>query len=229
MNRLSRLMFHWRSDLCSMNTVNGAAGVFARAATATGTDTPGGSYTAVNGQPNWSWYSNIPHLLLDSNDRLYFPFNALPRGMTLYAKFIEQGTIAIGAARLLEITNSSGAAPRLRMWIQTGAYALHHYNGTGGGATNVGVVLGTAPTDGQTVELVAQAASDGSVNLIQSINSATSTQTGFSAALTLASAWADTRMYVNQDGAGSNVGNNAFRCIKVAAGTQTLTTMRTAF
>lgn len=159
-----------------------------------------------------------------ANDSFYLPFNASPREMTVYCKFIERGTVNLSGGYLFQI-GASGAAtdPRLVVYAPAGAYQVYHANAT----TNAEVGLGVAPSIGQEVEIRATLSSTGVAQIHQSIAGGAETSSSATVAVSLASAWSDTRIVLN--GFSTVTGFNAFRCVKVAAGTLTMAQMRAAF
>lgn len=155
-----------------------------------------------------------------AQEQLSYPFNAQPQAMTIYARFIEQGTIKASALRLLEISN---ATPRLFLRESSGNYQVLHENDT----ANVAATLAAAPSIGDTVELVALVSANGSVKLIQSINAAASTETATTAALTFATAWNTKTLWVNSVST-SFVGYAAFADLALFAGVHSLADCRAA-
>jgi hypothetical protein len=228
----SRLLFHWRSALCTLRTLQAVDAVFSRAANASSSDSQGMAYTAINGQPAWYWrdddadsVAETPELRLDTDDRLYWPFLALPQAMTIYLKFTEGGTISTASDRILQIGAAAGTAPFLKIESSGTFYRATHDNNDGSAVT---VTLAAAPTAGQRVELRLVLNSDGSILLGQSINDATESVTSTSGVNTLAAAWSDTRLHLNSIGA-TNVGTGFFRAVKVIKGTRTLAQCRVDF
>ena len=153
----------------------------------------------------------------------YFDFPFDPREMTVYAELIERGSIgSVGETRILHIGSATSTAdPRLTIHLATTDYRVQHDNAT----TTVTSTLAAAPSIGDTNELRAVLAANGSVQLHQSVNSAAETSAVATAANALGSAWAATRIYPNSAGA-SLRGFNAFRSIKIARGTKTMEQMR---
>lgn len=160
-----------------------------------------------------------------SAETLYAPFFAPPQVMTVYVKFVEQGTVHIGGGGLVHIgAGNNSTDPRLLMFEQGGFYAFRHDNGT----TSLGSQLAAAPSAGDSVELRGVLAADGSVQLGQSIGGATETLATASAAVTLQPAWADNRLYVGSLGTASQ-GVNPIAAVKVVRGVQSMADMRAVY
>ena len=143
--------------------------------------------------------------------------------MTVYAKFIERGTINGSLIGVMHIGDSTNAVDsRLNVFASGGFYVVEHDNGT----TVPSVALAAAPSLGDVVELRVALASDGSVQIGQSLNSAAETTSAQSAAAALGTSWGDARLYVGSLGAGASSGVTPFAAVKVAAGTKTMAEMR---
>jgi hypothetical protein len=152
-------------------------------------------------------------------DSLSFAFPYAPQAMTVYADFVELGTVlGTNTAGLFDIGNSTDAALFLS---NSGGNVYRAWNRRGSDTT---ATLVAAPTYGQRNELRVALAADGSMTLGQSINSAAES-TATAGANALASAWNIATIQVGQRGTGT-VGFLALRKIVVAAGVQSLATMR---
>lgn len=228
----SRLPFHWRAAGGLLRSLNGTDAVFVRAATTTVFDSAGVSNTMVNGQPAFEWVDldsdgvrETPVLVLDTNDRVYWPLLYLPQAMTVYVRFVEAGTISTLSDRVLQIGAAGGTAPLLKIESSGTFYRATHDNNDGSAVTST---LAAAPTAGQRVELRLVLGATGTVLLGQSINEGTESVTSTSGVNTLGAAWTDTRLYLNSINA-SNVGTNKFRDVKIMPGVRTLAQCRTDF
>jgi hypothetical protein len=162
-------------------------------------------------------------------DSFYADFPYPPQAMTLYVKFVERGTLA-GAIpsneRVVHIGSTSSLGyPRFLLYAHAdGVYKCAHDNGT------TTVVAGTTSTlsatsYGDVVELRAVLNADGSVTIGQSINSGTEETSTDLRAVTLGTAWADTRIWINSVGSAS-YGVSQYRSVKVARGAKTMAEMR---
>lgn len=167
-----------------------------------------------------SYIKTIGATDIRARDVLSYPFPARPQAMSIYLRFVESGSILVAGSRLIAIDIASSAVPRLFIWAQT-QYQIRHDNEFG----NVTATLAAAPVMGNSVELCGQLNANGSVNLIQSINGAATTETGASAALTLAQAWSASLLWINSVGT-NGVGVNAFRNIEIQGGIHTMQDMR---
>lgn len=152
-------------------------------------------------------------------DALSFPYNAVPQAMTVYAKFVELGTILTGTSSGLWDIGSSGDAS-LFCLNDGGTYGS--INRT---TASVAAILGTAPSYGQGTELRVAVAADGSQVLGQSLGGAAETTVTASA-----NAFAPFAAATLQVGgrAGGLQGFALFQSIRIAAGVQTMTTMQAA-
>lgn len=231
LTRASRLPFHWRGDRFSLTALSGQAATFSRAATETPADFNGTTRTIVHSAPAWQhedWDGDstrdTPALLLGGSNKVYWSLPLLPGAVTVYVEFVERGAVAVASAAVAYVGNAGNTGARL--WIDsTGTYyRVRHHNGT----SEVTATLAAAPTTGQRVALRATLASDGKVQLHQSINGAAESSTSASSALTLATAWSDTRLYLGTTG-DTNAGANAVLRCRVARGSQTATQMQQAW
>lgn len=196
----------------------------------------GGSTIATNGKYCYVWgvqdeagsfatsyAATTTPAVTRSADSFYVPFPYTPQAMTIYLKFVERGTITIASAAQAYVGNAGNTGARL--WIDsTGTYyRVRHHNGS----SEVTATLAAAPAIGDVVELRAVLSATGTVLIGQSIGGATETVTSASSALALATAFGDTRLYLNSTGT-SNQGATAILAYRVMRGVQTLTTMRAA-
>lgn len=148
--------------------------------------------------------------------------------MTVYAKFVEREHPSSGAwpssnDRILQIGSATaGGDPRFSLYRPSGSdsYTVLYDPGTG-----VTKSVDLNPSWGDEVELRGVLNADGSVLISGAVNGGTETSSDASSATPLASAWADTRLYINSAGAG-NIGIAQFAAVKVARGTKTLAEMR---
>lgn len=164
-------------------------------------------------------------------DTWYAPFSHVPQAMTGLVEFVEgEATTWSAVLRVLDIGNAAGTGARLVVYRSTGgdSYTVEHT--TAAGSVNTGVDIN--PAWGNRIRLRWVLNADGSVL----IGAAKDTGSGFgaetvsstSAALALATAWADTRLYLNSVGA-SDVGTAAYISAKVAAGVRTMAEMGALF
>jgi hypothetical protein len=151
-----------------------------------------------------------------SADSFYWDYPPTPQGLMLYVRFAESGTIKMASTTgLLSIGNGAGAEPLLLLEVSSNFYTCYHGEG---GAGNVQASMAAAPAIGQVVELVAILSSNGSVQLIQSLDGAAVTASALSGVKALSAAWADTKLWLNQYTAGT-IGSAAFadvRLVKLA-------------
>jgi hypothetical protein len=182
-----------------------------------------------------AYNNNVPGFsILDASefrraDSFYADFPYPPQAMTLYVKFVERGTLAgaiPSSERVVHIGSTSSVGyPRFLLYAHPdGVYKCAHDNGT------TTVVAGTTSTlsatsYGDVVELRGVLNADGSVTIGQSINSGTEETSTDSTAVTLGTAWADTRIWINSVGS-AFYGVSQYRSVKVARGAKTMAEMR---
>lgn len=170
--------------------------------------------------PGWS--------ILDASetrnvDTWYAAFAHVPQAVTVYVKFIEgMATTWPGNEGVLHIGTAGMTGPLLHWYRASGTdlYIFKHSNGTSG----VEVSVDINPTWGQTVELRGVLNADGSVVAAGRLNGGTEVVSSASAALALANAWGDTRLYFNGRGT-IDAGLVAFISVKLAAGVKSMAEM----
>ena len=157
------------------------------------------------------------------SDSESLPHTTPPQEMTVYAKFVEQGTIGIANARVFQISDAAGTSPYFTCYSTGTAYRARH---TSGGVDQLST-LAVAPAIGDTVELCFRLFGDGSIDITQSIDGAASTSGAQSSALPFASAWSGLLAWLNSVGT-SAVGFTALQQFKVIAGSRSLDEIRNA-
>ena len=157
-------------------------------------------------------------------DQLSFPFVARPQAMTVYARFVERGSVINTPVqgRLFEIGASSPTQPLLRVLVSTG-YRAQHVNLAGTSVTTT--ALGSTPAFGQLVELAVQLSGVGAVTLLQSINGGAVSDSGATSAATLAQTWSDDVLWLNSVGT-TTPGLNAFLSVAIVRGIHDMVAMR---
>lgn len=158
-------------------------------------------------------------------DSYSLPFTTPPQEMTVYAKFVEGGSVLVAGARVFEFASSGGADPRFLVQSNPTVYSFYHNNGVGIRNTPI---IAAGPSIGNTVELNTRLFGDGSVDLTQSINSAAETTSGQSASLSLAAAWSAQLAWLNSEGTAGGYGFTALQQFKIVAGSRSLAEMRAA-
>lgn len=182
----------------------------------------GSSLWAAANIPTVTYNGGVPALKMTTADVFYAPYHHTPQALTVYARFIERGTISGASNRILQIGSSNGATVPYLAVLTTGTYYRATVDTSGTDAT---ATLAVAPTTGQLVELRATLAANGGVTIGQSIASGAETLASSTANATMPAAWADTRLYINSGGSASR-GKAHFEAIKVARGIKTLAEMR---
>lgn len=208
------------SGIISGNTITGYVGF--------------GTNPATSGDALYAWGAQLEPLPFATSyikrvssaasrvaDSLSFPFLVPPRALTIYARFVESGTVATGVDYGVV---SIGASVNPAMFIANNgaSYSLVHVRGSVLGST-----LGAGPAVRHLVELRGVLNEDGSVQLGQSLAGAAEVVAAPSAANARASAWNDTTLMINSRGGGA-YGYNAFQAIRIAAGVRSLDYMRRA-
>jgi hypothetical protein len=154
-------------------------------------------------------------------DSFYFDWPHPPQAMTVYAKWVERGTLA-SSGKVLHVGSATAATdPRLVIESTGTFYWIRHDNG----ASTSTATLGVAPSIGDTVEIAGQLNADGSVAIYQSINGAAATTASDATVATPGPTWADTRLYLNSAGT-SSIGNAEFIELKVLPGVHSMGTCR---
>lgn len=163
-------------------------------------------------------------------DVLWFPFTAPPQVMTIYTRFVERGTVLSAAAfRALQVGGS--ATPCIRIGsgvVSTSAYNVQNAASSGSpSSSNSTTGASPQPTLNDLVELRIVIGATGAARIHMAINGGAEVSGAQGAALgTPYAALSESRIYVGSDGAGSG-GLNAFTHIIIAAGEQSMATMRT--
>lgn len=169
-----------------------------------------GAQFEVDGSYVTSYIPTTSATATRSADVFYWDHTPIPQAVMVYMRFVERGTVGVSGSRILFFGNSAAAAPRLAIKVLSARYTVEHHNGTAG----VEVSMGTAGTVGDTTELLAILFSDGSAQLVQSLNGAAVTSTAATAANALPTAWSDKRAYLNSEGTGGQ-GFNRYAEVKV--------------
>jgi hypothetical protein len=154
-------------------------------------------------------------------DSMSFAFPYAPQAMTVYADFVESGdTLLTGGNGVFAIGDSTNEA----LFVggnQPGAYFLLHRR-----AGDVASTAAAVPTLGQRVELRGVMQADGSVFLGQSVDAAAEAVAATSAANAVSTSFSAATLRINGRTAGTTDGFIALRSLKIAAGVQSMATMR---
>jgi len=150
----------------------------------------GTTLAAITGQPRWQMLDvdatvsgrETASLLLGASDTLAWdqPFGA--QAATLLLEFVQPASFPASGKGLLYLGNDAVSGGRWFLDSTGSQYRVTHHNGS---SAVTSTLSGTAPTSGQYVRLRATRAADGSVQVHQSINFAT-TETSATASGTLA-------------------------------------------
>lgn len=161
-------------------------------------------------------------------DSLYFPFTAPPQAMTVYVRGVEMEnpTLTPPASSGVIFIGSATAATPARFIIRkplTGPGYDVIYDPAG--VVTDTVEVGTTAVRNNLIELRGTLSSSGAPRIGVSINGASESVSTLGTAITLPSSWAAQRLYLNSFGT-TNVGQFAYTHVIVAAGEQTMATMR---
>lgn len=223
----SRILFHWRADRMRITALGGETATLTRASDATVDDSFGTSRTVGWHQSAWTTVNDAPALDLSraagarAADSLSWPFLAAPQTMTIYVRFVENGTIGIADARVLSIGSAALAAPYLYVFSNGTVYRATHHNGS----TAVTATMGSAPGLGARVELRVVLNANGSVAISQSVNEGAETATVTSSSASLAGMWGGATLWLNGEAA-ATAGIGLYRTLKIAAGVRSLADCR---
>lgn len=153
-------------------------------------------------------------------DALSFACGILPRTLTVYAKIVDCGTSQYSTLPGVLDLGGASANPRLLLYrdVGNGRWIANHSD------TSLALVV-TATTNGSQVELRGVLNSDGSTVVGSSIAGATETTGTDATTLTLESAWSAATLTFNRI-TGGIIGLASFQSVRIAAGVQTMATMR---
>jgi hypothetical protein len=160
-------------------------------------------------------------------DTLYADFSHAPEAMTLYFKFVEQGSV-FGTGGLFNLgANAIGTGAYLSAHATgTERYNVRHRNGT----AEVLATLSSGPSLGDVVEIRVALNADGSLTVGQVINDGAETTAGPTAANALPDAWSAGRLYLNSAAVGDSFqGMNLVLAVAVVRGVQTMADMQAVY
>jgi hypothetical protein len=233
--RVTTLTNNWqRIEVVVSSGAGGGATYFAiGAASADGVDTYAGSTS--NGLFLWgaqheqdkafatSYITTTTIAVVRGADFYSLPFMIAPQEMSVYAKFVESGTILSPFGRVFTISNSADAGPEFLVLPSGGFYQAYHNNG----GSSVTSLMAAAPAMRDTVELAARLFQDGSDQLSQSINGAADTISAQSVNNGLAAAWSGPLVWLNSAGTAAG-GFTALQKFAIVAGSRSIADMRGA-
>lgn len=161
------------------------------------------------GTPATSYIPTTSSAATRAADSFYWDYSPVPQAMMVYCRFVEGG-MGSGVAYAWLVSGATNANPRVLLYRDTtGGYLGFHHNGTAAVSTSVL----SAPAVGDTVEIVLILFADGSIQVVQSINGTAVTSTAATGALALATAWAGTRLWLNEAVA-TSIGANRYAEVK---------------
>ena len=159
-----------------------------------------------------------------ARDQGSFSYTPRPQVMSVYVKFIERGTVnGLINTKVLYIGNAGGTGGFFAIQAAgSNNYRIKH-------VTSTSLVTSTFasgnPSRGDTVEIVGQLNSNGSVKGLMSVNSGAEVTTSTSSALTLEQTWGGQLLWLNSTST-SNVGYNLFLAVALFRGIRTMDQMR---
>lgn len=153
-------------------------------------------------------------------DLLYFPFTATPQAMTVYVRGVEQGAPVGGSDRVMQISDAAGNNPRLFIFKSGNQYSGQWNPGTGTSTAGVSTV-----TRGSLIEVRLTLSSAGAPRIGASLNGGAESVSALATAQALTSTFSGQRIYLGHTSIATQ-NANAFTHVAVAAGEQTMDTMR---
>lgn len=157
-------------------------------------------------------------------DILDFDYDEVPQEQTIFVRGVDLGIAAESQGLWLIGSGSVSANTSLLMFGNSGEYRGIHRQAVDRTALVTGM-----PTFGASVEYRMLAAANGSVTLAQSINGAAEVVGSASAALTFSAGYDAQKIYLGRQAPSSLGGCFAFAAFRIAAGTQSMATMRYGF
>jgi len=159
-------------------------------------------------------------------DSLYFPFTAPPQAMTVYVRGVENNratdTLA-GQLGIVQISDAAGNDAYFALINRTGSAGYSSLHDPA--ALSISGAVGTTVTRGDLVEFAGGVRASGAAFLSISVNGGATTSGADGTAQAFAATWSGPRLYLNSQGS-VNPGQFAFTHVIVAAGEQTMATMR---
>lgn len=150
-----------------------------------------------------------------------------PQALTSYCKFVNLDEVGVNR-RVWQISGANDLGPR-HLLYRASTLTLYHQNANGGTAVTSGPAGAVAI--GDLVEFRGVLSGDGSVIGHKTVNGGAETSGSTSAINTPAAAWGSagtSRLYINADGAGTQVGSMALRSLRFMAGERSLSEIRAA-
>lgn len=157
-------------------------------------------------------------------ETFYADFVAPPQAMTVYAKFPDAGSLALGATRGIVHIGGTSATSQARLQLEvpsTTEYKIGYSDGDSGVESR----LTSSAVWASEVELRGVLSATGTVQIGQSLNGGAETLGSVSAAVPLPSAWSGERIYIGSRATVSQ-GVGVYQAIKVARGEKTMAQMR---
>jgi len=169
-----------------------------------------------------SYIATVSGTAARNTETFSVPFYGQPQAMSIYAKFLERGALAmVNDARIWTIGKTDDTAPRIFLYEVGGKYSVIHDNDS----STVSSTAAAAVSDGEVAEVLCTIDASGSVQLTQSIDGGAEAAAAASGNLALATAWSDTVLWPQcAPSAGAALWSlNPLRALIVARGSHTIT------
>lgn len=171
-----------------------------------------------------SYIKTIAAVDTRTTDSLSFAWTPRPQAMTIYSRFVDEGFSLLADSRVWSIGPASFTGPCVLLGGLSGNYRIFHVNQTvAAGGISSSVAVGSV---GDTVELIGQLYSDGSVQIHRSYNGGAITSGTRSAAQILAPAWGAQTLDIAKGTGISASSHLLLRDLKIVRGVFDLPTMR---
>ena len=223
--------FRWQARRGTLDAITGHVGTLTRASTGTAVDITGTTYTARHSMPRWEnrnfsgTGARYELGLRLSTDDLTFAANWAPETASLLIEFSEEGTRTTSGAGLIYIGNDAVTGARLLVYGSANNYRADIHNGT---TVEAVALTNTAPTVGQSGQLVVQLEDNGTTQRIRLLMrvGGSDVQTAWSGTVARASAWGTGALLrVNRIGSAGTQGSTWVRQVAWCPGLLTIDEM----
>lgn len=174
-----------------------------------------------------SWIQTDNVVMTRQDDLLSFAWAHLPQNQTAYVSGIDLGVGQSVNARLWQISGPNDLGPRHLVYFPSTPGTTYHQNANGG--SSVISSTGSSNAFGVAFEHRAVLGADGSVQSGKTVAGGNETVANPSAGLALAAAWGTSgspRLFIGNDGNGTQDAAYALEVIRFLPGTQSLAVMR---
>lgn len=206
--------------------LTGQTPAFARASTATFTDSAGATVTAPHSRPRREsrmWFDTPELGLRVSSEDLTYTWDVLPESGTFLLELIDLGTAGTSGAGLLYVGNDGQTGARLAI---TGGSNTYTVTWTNAGGLTSEATFGATVSSGHAMQLLVQVDDDGTNQRVRVSGTHNGLSIGFSAwgtARARSAAWGTgTRLRLNRVGSAGTQGSAWLRTVAYAPGLLTL-------